>query len=123
MTDSIGTVVVYSPDLFFGMRIRNALKQLGYELALATTIEAFQQAIVAEPTPVLGIVDFNRGVDWEQFAPSIAGDVTVIAFGAHTDVDGFRAAKTAGVVRTLSNGSFNTSLPDLLARYAGTSAS
>jgi hypothetical protein len=46
--------------------------------------------------------------------------VPVVAFGSHTDVDGFRAAKAAGVARVVSNGEFSRSLADLVAKYART---
>ncbi|MGC4105728.1 MAG: hypothetical protein QM753_05130 [Thermomicrobiales bacterium] len=113
---SRGEVVVLSGDLFFGMRIRTTLKGMGFTGRLVTAAPAFDEAIGADGV-VLGIVDFNRPVDWDVVSPA-ARSVPVVAFGAHTDVDGFRAAKEAGVARVISNGSFSEQLPALLERYA-----
>ena len=121
MTDSTapatsGHVVVLSGDLFFGMRIRTTLKGMGYAGTIVTGAPAFAAAMREEDV-VLGIVDFNRPVDWTAIAPG-SYDVPVIAFGSHTDVEGFRAAKAAGVARTVSNGAFSEQLPALLERYS-----
>lgn len=112
------TILVYSPDLFFAIRIRTVLKQLGLQAQLASKVDEFvERASGLHDALVLAIVDFNQGVDWNAFAPVIAAGLPVVAFGAHTDVDGFRAAKAAGVARVVSNGEFNRSLPDLISRY------
>jgi hypothetical protein len=46
--------------------------------------------------------------------------VPILAFGPHKDVEGFKAAKRAGVTRVVANGEFSRSLPDLAKRYATT---
>ena len=114
-----GLVAVLSRDLFFGMRIRTSLRKLGYVVAIAQDPATFGNHLVqGDQRACLGIVDFNGHVDWNQVRPAIATGVPIIAFGPHTDVDGFRAAKAAGVTRTISNGEFTRSLPELAARYA-----
>ncbi|MEJ7839802.1 MAG: hypothetical protein WKF81_13400 [Thermomicrobiales bacterium] len=110
-----GTVRVSSPDLFFGMRIRTVLKQLGYTVVLTKSSTEFSD----HPDGiVLGLIDFNQPVNWLEFQPAIDGGLPIVAFGAHTNVAGFRAAKAAGVARVVSNGEFNRSLPDLAAKYS-----
>jgi hypothetical protein len=112
-------IVVYSRDLFFGMRIRTVVGQLGYAAVTFTAVSAFaDRAIAGEPAPALALVDFNQPVDWAELRPVIDAGLPVVAFGAHTDVDGFRAAKAAGVARVVSNGDLSRSLPELVARYA-----
>ena len=112
-------IVVYSRDLYFGMRIRTVVTQLGYAPVIVTAVPAFVEHVTAgEPAPVLALVDFNHPVDWAALRPVIDEGVPVVAFGAHTDVEGFRAAKAAGVARVVSNGDLSRSLPDLVARYA-----
>lgn len=114
-----GMVAVLSPDLFFGMRIRTVLRQLGYSVALAQDPAAFTNHLQrGDQRAVLGLIDFNRPVDWPALAGAIATGIPMIAFGSHTDVDGFRAARAAGVVRTIANGEFSNSLADLVTRYA-----
>jgi DNA-binding NtrC family response regulator len=112
-------VVVLSRDLFFGMRIRNALKQMGYATVLRKTETELADGLSESPA-VLALIDFNTPVDWASVATTLAShtDVPVIAFGAHTDTDGFRRAREAGVTRVIANGAFSQQLPDLVKRYA-----
>jgi len=112
-------VAVLSTDLFFGMRIRTSLRQLGYAVAIAQDVPTFSRHLAnGDQTACLGIVDFNYPVDWKAVAEVMALGVPVLAFGPHKDVEGFRAAKAAGVTRVVANGEFSRSLPDLARRYA-----
>lgn len=114
-SDAGPRVIVLSRDLFFGMRIRTALRQMGYTTVLAETEADWAAALAAGAA--LALVDFNAPVDWAALEPSGA-PVPVIAFGPHTDTEGFRQARAAGVSRVISNGAFSQQLPDLVARYA-----
>lgn len=111
-------IAVLSRDVFFGMRIRTALRQLGYALTLVESEKALAEAL--EASPALALVDFNTPIDWAAVATAIEANpgVAVIAFGAHTDVEGFQQAKAAGAVRVVANRSFSQQLPDLIERYA-----
>lgn len=107
-------VCALSRDVFFGMRIRTVLNQLGYEMKLCKTE---QELIAAAPAAVVTLVDFNIPVDWDALSTVLQGQVPVVAFGSHTNVEGFRAAKAAGVTRVVSNGEFSRRLPALLSQY------
>ncbi|HWV24288.1 MAG TPA: hypothetical protein VNZ58_08855 [Thermomicrobiales bacterium] len=111
-----GTIVALSRDVFFGMRMRTTIRQLGYTIEFVKD-EAPLLEKVAESDPTLVFVDFNQPVNWETLAPLLASDTPVVAFSSHTNVDGFRAAKAAGVNRTVSNGDFSRTMPDLIAKY------
>lgn len=112
-------VAVLTSDLFFGMRIRTVLGQLGYIVDLAQDANAFLARLAQKDRrPVLGIIDFNAAVDWDALQPVMLLNIPMLAFGAHTNVEGFRAAKAAGVSRVISNGEFTRSLPALVAKYA-----
>lgn len=111
-----GRVVALSRDVFFGMRVRTVLRQLGHDLALVKT-EDEATAAVSEGAPQILLVDFNQPVDWNALRSVLDGETPVLAFGSHTDVDGFRAAKDAGVSRVVSNGEFSRRLPELLEQY------
>ncbi len=114
-----GLVAVLSTDLFFGMRIRTSLRQLGYAVAIAQDVAMFSRHLQnGDQRAVLGIVDFNFPVDWEAVKETLKVGVPILAFGPHKDVEGFRAAKRAGVARVVANGEFSRSLPDLVRRYA-----
>lgn len=109
-----GLVSALSRDVFFGMRIRTVLKNLGYEMKLCKTEE---ELVDATPGAIMALVDFNIPVDWDALESVLKGEVPVLAFGSHTNVDGFRAAKAAGVTRVVSNGEFSRRLPALLTQY------
>lgn len=113
------TVLVLSSDLFFTMRIRDALKQIGYRSQIVKNETGFQSAVRDSGQPALGIIDFNHGIAWDALAPVLnEGDMPTIAFGPHKDTAGFAAARQAGVTRVISNGAFTSSLPDLVQKYA-----
>lgn len=121
-TASKGEIVLYSRDVFFGMRVRTIVKQLGYSIVLDKDLESFVDHTTSDPPqPVLALVDFNQPVDWDHLRDVLASGVPVIGFGSHKDVDGFRKAKRAGVDRVVSNGDFSRNLPDLIANYARSS--
>ena len=112
-------VAVLSRDLFFGMRIRTTLRQMGYGVDIAQDASTYTEHLEGNGTPAcLGLVDFNFPVDWDAVKGTLAAGVPTIAFGPHKDVEGFRAAKQIGVTRVISNGEFSRSLPDLVARYS-----
>lgn len=107
-------VAALSRDVFFGMRIRTILNQLGYEIKLCKTEQELEGS---SPGAVIVLVDFNIPVDWDALKSVLEGDVPVLAFGSHTNVEGFRAAKSAGVTRVVSNGEFSRRLPALMTQY------
>ena len=107
-------IFALSRDVFFGMRIRTVVAQLGYQLHLSHD-EA--ELLERSSSAALVLVDFNSPVSWGELADLLASDVPVIAFGAHTNVAGFRAAKAAGVTRVMSNGEFTRKLPGVLGQY------
>jgi hypothetical protein len=115
-------LVVLNRDLFFGVKIGNVLRGLGYTVEFAKETDKFVEKMRAgEPSPVLGIIDINAGVDWNviaEFTRAAAPAVPVLVFGSHLDVDGLRAAKSAGATRVVSNGDFHRDMVRLVERYA-----
>ena len=118
----LGTIVVLNRDLFFGVRIGNLLRSLGYAVDFAPSTAAFVDLVrTTRPPPVLAILDLNGAVEWEPVR-ALAADPAVptplLAFGPHTDVAGRRVAKAAGVGRLVSNGEFHRDMAGLVRRYA-----
>jgi FixJ family two-component response regulator len=115
-------VSVLNRDLFFGVKIGNILRGVGYRVEFAKQTEEFAQKIQeASREPALGIVDINAGVDWSAIARLTSDQratVPILAFGSHLDVDGMRAAKQSGVARVVSNGDFHRDMVKLVQRYA-----
>jgi hypothetical protein len=114
--------VVLNRDLFFGSRIRSALKSLGLEARFVTTAEQFVDALREQPDSVaIGIVDMNGVVAWDVIREVLSkpnGDgVPTLAFGPHVDIESRRAAKAAGVTRLVSNGQFHSDTAGLIEQY------
>jgi hypothetical protein len=121
-TAESGEIVVLNRDLFFGVRIGNVLRGLGYRVSFVAATEAFVARLrSAEPPAALGIVDMGAGVDWGAIAAATGGDgvvTPILVFGSHLDVEGRRAAKAAGARRVVSNGDFHRDMVALVERYA-----
>ncbi len=113
------TIVVLNRDLFFGIRLNQLLKQLGYRVVLAKSQDSFTADLLSADV-ALGIIDINFGPDWDGIAQAISSgnQPPIIAFGPHLDVDGLRAAKKAGVTRVFSNGDFSKDTAAIITRYA-----
>lgn len=111
-----GRIVALSRDVFFGMRVRTVLRQIGYDLALVKSESEALDAVNDADTALL-LIDFNQPVAWDGLETVLEAETPVLAFGAHTDVDGFRAAKGAGVTRVVSNGEFSRRLHELVEQY------
>ena len=114
------TVIVLNKDLFFGVTIANALRALGYAPIAARSTNALNSALAINPDPALVIIDITAVDDWNTLKSTIdaAADIPSIAFGSHTNVDGLRAAKKAGLTRVFSNGEFHRTMGDTITRYA-----
>ncbi len=117
-----GEIVVLNRDLFFGVRIGNTLRALGYRVAFVPDAAAFAARLQGPgPVPALGIVDIAARPDWSAIA-ALAADpaipTPILAFGPHKDLEGMRAAKAAGVTRVVSNGDFHRGMVELVRRYA-----
>jgi CheY-like chemotaxis protein len=117
-----GEIIVLNRDLFFGVKIGNILRGLGYRVTFVPATELFAERLDASgPEAVLGIIDMGAGVEWSAISHLTGGDgpgTPILAFGSHLDVDGRRAAKAAGVTRILSNGDFHRDMVALVERYA-----
>jgi len=121
-SQTLGEIVVLNRDLFFGVKIGNTLRGLGYQVSFVPTTEAFVARLrSAEVSPALGVIDMGVGVDWEAIAALTGAEESsapLLVFGSHLDVEGRRAAKAAGVRRVVSNGDFHRDMVALIRRYA-----
>lgn len=115
-TPTAGDVLVLTADVFFAMRIRTILANLGRRMVMVGTEP--DAVAAATDTTGLALIDFNAARDWDALAPLLQSTIPAIGFSSHTNIDGFRAAKAAGITRTVSNGELSRSLPELLERYA-----
>ncbi len=112
--------IVLNKDLFFGVTISNTLRALGYAPIAARSTKALASAISSRPDAALLIIDISAVDDWDALKTTIDAtpDLPSIAFGSHTNVEGLRAAKNAGLTRVFSNGEFHRTMGDTIIRYA-----
>lgn len=105
------------PDLFFGVKVADTARALGYpirEVKDATALLATAQA------GAVGIVlDMQERSDWQSAvralkAAAATATIPVLAFGPHVDVETSRAAVMAGCDRIVTRGKLARELPDLL---------
>ncbi len=116
-------ILILNRDLFFGVRLRQALTADGWLPRLIPNADALVAALGEGPTPALIVVDMAAGPDWpaiEAAAASTQPATPVLAFGSHRDIDGFRAAKAGGATRVVSNGDFHRDMIGFVRRYART---
>jgi ActR/RegA family two-component response regulator len=113
------TVLALVADLFFSVKLTKELRAHGFAPRIVRSADEFLRLVAAE-RPALGIIDLATGVDWDRIAAlgAEAPDVPLLVFGPHKDVEGFQAAKAAGVTRVVSNSLFHRQAPELVARYA-----
>ena len=108
-------------DLMFSSKIRAAAAGAGTPVTFVRSLDALE-AELGRSSPSLLIVDLDRSVsDPVAFIKRVRDDtslagVSVVAFGAHVNVDVLRAAREAGADTVLARSGFVTALPDLLTR-------
>ncbi len=117
-------LIALNRDVFFGVRLRNLAKELGFDLKLVPNAAGVATALAEKhATTSLVIIDMNvvdQAVDWENLSATLADYPAVpsLGFGPHTDVEGRRDAKKAGLTRIVSNGDFHKDAAALIQRYA-----
>lgn len=114
-------ILIVNRDLFFGVRLRQALQADGWSPRIVPSTAAAVEVLSGDDVPALVVADMAAGPDWSVLvaaAGATAPPTPVLAFGAHRDVDAFRAAKVAGVNRVISNGDFHRDMVGTVRRYA-----
>ena len=117
-------LIALNRDVFFGVRLRNLAKELGYDLLLAPAATGVGAALAESADRVaLVIIDMNvlkSGVDWDAMAEIVERhpDIPTLGFGSHTDVETRKAAKRAGLTRIVANSEFHRDAAALIQRYA-----
>jgi len=118
-SDNGGPILLLIPDVFFAVTVRNTVRRIGYDPHIVKTPD---QIVVAasEHRALLGVVDLaavKSSSEWADIGELVVDGLPVLVFGSHKDVDGLRAAKSAGVTRVVSNGQFHREMADLIQRY------
>lgn len=105
------------PDLFFGVKVADAARALGFatrDVASAPALPAAARAGVAGI-----IVDTQVRSDWQAAVRALKADpasanIPVLAFAPHVDVAATRAAVAVGCDRIVTRGKLASELPSLL---------
>ncbi|MEE8345771.1 MAG: hypothetical protein V3S20_00340 [Dehalococcoidia bacterium] len=95
-----GRILVVVTDLMLESRIMERARALGYDVSIASTIQAVREALRSGPADVL-VLDLQAdGVPWQDVlaaakeAPN--GPVPILAYGQHTKPDLLRTARNGG---------------------------
>ena len=117
-------LVALNRDVFFGVRLRNLAKELGFDLILAQNSDGLSRALrERHQTVALVVIDMNvldQAVEWDAVAALLAAYPAIpsLGFGSHTDVETRRSAKRAGLTRIVANSEFHRDAASLIQRYA-----
>jgi CheY-like chemotaxis protein len=103
-------VLLLCDDLFFTSRVAAAADAHGLTLKVARDSAAFE-ALSRTESPTLALIDLsNPGLSIQELLPRIrtacATMPRVIAYGAHVDIPGLRAARDAGCDLVLPRSAF-----------------
>lgn len=120
-------VLAVVDDLFFVGKLQATARQVGTEL---TTVRAadFKLEALRQQKPALVIFDLNTtSGNAVELIRQLKADgelrqVPALGFFSHVQVELQRAAEAAGCEQVLPRSKFAATLPDLLRRFAPTSA-
>src|SRR6188768_2847603 len=92
-------IIALNRDVFFGIKLRNLAKELGYDLSLVPGVPQLATGLADHTATIaLIVIDMNvlnQGVDWNALTIALEPhpDIPTLGFGSHTDVDERRSAK------------------------------
>ena len=111
-------VVALVDDLFFQAKLLETAKQLGVELRTCTTPDAMLAEITQNP-PRLIVVDLNarnNPIDAVERARANAGQIPLLGFLSHVQVDLAQQARAAGCHDVMPRSKFTRDLATILAQ-------
>jgi DNA-binding response OmpR family regulator len=116
------SILLLCDDLFFTSRVAVAADAHGMGLKAARDSAAFETLARTE-SPTLVLIDLgNPGLSIQDLLTRLptacATMPRVVAFGAHVDVAGLRAARDAGCDLVLPRSAFVEQLPKKVAEWA-----
>ena len=110
------TILLMAPDLLFGVKIANIVKQHGANPRHARSGDDFLAALQSE-NPSAAVVDLNNRNDVRPLIQAAAeAGVPVFAFGSHIDTEGIKRARAAGARKVVANSAMAEALPKWLER-------
>jgi CheY-like chemotaxis protein len=116
--DAMADVVALIDDLFFQAKVIETAKQLGINLRICGTPDAFL-AEIGEHPPGLIVVDLNarsQPLEAVERLPAAAREIPVVAFLSHVQTDLAAKARAAGCQEVIPRSLFTQNLATILAR-------
>ncbi len=121
---SVPVVLSISNDLFFGMRIKNSVEQMKFELRWIESESEFKEAhrlMLAnnEKTKWLILLDLSSKMDWQGMLSqvknnNVLANIPWIAYGSHVNVDILAKAEELGADQVMAKSKFTKRLPEIL---------
>ncbi len=118
-----GRIILVASDLIRESRVAEGARALGYDVAVAATLDALREALRSGAADLL-ILDLQAdGVPWRDALAAARqhadGRIPVLAFGRHTKPDVLRAAREAGCNLAVPRSRLVEELPRLIERARG----
>jgi CheY-like chemotaxis protein len=112
-------VLLVSPDLFLGSRIRGVVESQGCSLSVAPTGHAAGDRLDAGNYRLVLIDLQTPGLDVQGLLQrrTARGQPVFVAYGPHVQAPLLRAARAAGCDEVLTRGQFDASMNDVLSRF------
>ncbi len=113
-------IVALTQDLFFGVRLGDAIRRAGARPRLVSNGDELAAALVARPA--LAFIELGHSdAAWHEVirglkATPAGRDTLVVAFGSHLDTTARQAARRAGCDHVWAKSHLTEELPTLLAR-------
>ncbi|OYW16947.1 MAG: hypothetical protein B7Z55_13510 [Planctomycetales bacterium 12-60-4] len=108
-------IVLVTRDLFFGSKVTGTAQALGLQATTCASLERLRELLA--PSTVAGIIlDLGSEVAPADVATLIpeGSAISLLAFGAHVDIQRLEAARAAGFHQVMPRSKFSGELPQLL---------
>lgn len=111
-------IVFFSSDLMFQSRVSSVVRQGGNELIVVRSIEMLRERSLADTELRIAVLDLSlKSIDLNDVIGALKNDypaITVVAYGAHVDVEALENAQRAGADIVLTRGQFDRDMARIL---------
>src|SRR5688500_9834981 len=91
-SDEGGPILLLIPDVFFAVTVRNTVRRIGHDPHILKSTDDLVVA-AGEHQALLAVIDLSAvrsESEWDDISDLAAGDLPVLVFGSHKDVEGLR---------------------------------
>lgn len=112
-------IVFFSSDLMFQSRVSSVVRQGGNDLIVVRNVDALREKKIPAEDLKIVVLDLSlKSVDLTEVISTLKREypaTTVVAYGAHVDVDALESAQRAGADTVLTRGQFDRDMARILA--------